>query len=239
VRRTDPLQLAFTVGFGLFFLLTAPVACLIAAVIALVTLRSDPDRNLVHAFVSRVMFGYLKANPLWKVEVVGRERLPRGPAVLVANHQSASDILAAFGLFHPFKFVSKASLFQVPVIGWAMRLCRYVPVERGRPRSTHEMIEQCRGWIRRGMAVLIFPEGTYAPPGTRLPFKRGAFMLAQSERVPVVPVRIVGTETLLEGDGPWLSPRARVRVEVLEPIRPEDLGEDDVALTRRVETLLH
>lgn len=231
------MRVLFTVAFGLFFVVTVSVGYLCALLLAGVTAGRDPDRQRVHAFVSRWMFGYLRVNPFWKVEVVGREKLPAGASVLVANHQSAADILAAFGLFHPFKFVSKASLFAVPIVGWAMRLCRYVAVERGRTRSTAEMIEHCRRWIRRGVAVLIFPEGTYAKPGERLPFKRGAFMLAIDEQVPLVPVRISGAERLLEGDGPWLAPRAHVRVEVLEPIAPADLGSDDNLLARRVEAL--
>jgi 1-acyl-sn-glycerol-3-phosphate acyltransferase len=149
-----------------------------------------------------------------------------------------ADIFAAMGLFHPFKFVSKASLFRVPMVGWMMSLLRYVRVERGQPRSMRGMMEACRGWLRRGMAVLIFPEGTYGEVGRLLPFKRGAFRLAIEERVPVVPVVLQGTAQLVEGDGPWLSPRARVRVRVLPPVPVEALGEDEAELAERVRALL-
>jgi 1-acyl-sn-glycerol-3-phosphate acyltransferase len=154
--------------------------------------------------------------------------------VLVANHQSMADIFAAMGLFHPFKFVSKASLFKVPLVGWMMSLLRYVRVERGRPQSMREMLEVCRGWLRRGMPVLIFPEGTYAEGGRLLPFRRGAFRLALEERVPVVPVVLRGTADLVLGDGPWMNPRAHVRVRVLPAVPPEDFGGDEAALAERV-----
>lgn len=230
------MSYVFSVAFWLVFLVTSPFAFLGAVLLAAATARSDPRRNLLHAYVSRYMFGLLKLNPLWDVRVDGREKLPSTPCVIAANHQSMADILAAFGLLHPFKFVSKASLFRVPLVGWAMRLCRYVPLERGRPRSTRQMLDTCRGWLRAGVSVLIFPEGTYSTGGKMLPFRRGAFVLAVEERVPIVPVRIEGTSDLIDGDGPWLQPRATVRVRVLDPIA--DVGLDEAALSRRVRVAL-
>ena len=67
------------------------------------------------------------------------------------------------------------------------------------------MMAQCRGWLRRGMPVLLFPEGTYSGGGPLLPFKRGAFLLAIEEQVPIVPVVIRGTAELVHEDGPWMN----------------------------------
>ncbi|MBN1210750.1 MAG: 1-acyl-sn-glycerol-3-phosphate acyltransferase [Myxococcaceae bacterium] len=228
-----------TAGFALWFLLTAPLCVGVGALLWLVSAPFDPDRALLHAFVCRwCHLLYLRAWPGWRVRVEGRERLPPGPAVLVCNHQSAADILAAMGLFHPFKFVSKASLFRLPLVGWMMRLMRYVPVERGQVRSVERMLEDCRWWLRRGVAVFIFPEGTYAPSRHhRLPFKRGAFRLAIEEQVPVVPVVLEGTTDILEGDGPWMGARASVRVRVLPALPVESLGGDEAALAERVRLL--
>lgn len=227
-----------TAAYALFFLLTAPVCTVLGTLLWLVSAPFDPNRALLHAFVCRwCHFFYLRIWPGWRVRVEGRERLPPGPAILISNHQSAADILAAMGLFHPFKFVSKASLFKVPMVGWMMSLMRYVPVERGHVHAMDRMLEDCRRWLRRKVAVLIFPEGTYAPPGQRLPFKRGAFRLAIEEQVPLVPVVLEGTTDILEGDGPWMHPRASVRVRVLPPLSVESLGNDDAALAARVRAL--
>jgi len=227
-----------TLAFGLWFLLTAPVCTVLGTLLWLVTLPFDKTQALLHAFVSGwCHLLYLRAWPGWRVRIEGRELLPQGPAVLISNHQSAMDIVTTMGLFHPFKFVAKASLFQVPMVGWLMSMMRYVPVQRGHVHAMERMLEDCRGWLRRGVAVLIYPEGTYAPPGQRLPFKRGAFRLAIEERVPVVPVVLEGTTDIIEGDGPWMNPRARVRVRVLPPLPPESLGSDEVALAARVRAL--
>ncbi|MFL5344064.1 MAG: lysophospholipid acyltransferase family protein [Hyalangium sp.] len=227
-----------TIAYGLFFLLTAPVCTVLGVLLWLVTLPFDRHRALLHTFVCAwCHFFYLRAWPGWRVRVEGRERLPPGPAVIVANHQSAMDIVAAMGLSHPFKFVAKSSLFTLPMVGWLMTLMRYVPVVRGHVHAMDRMLEDCRKWLHRGVAVFIFPEGTYAPTRQPLPFKRGAFRLAIDEKVPVVPVVLEGTTGILEGDGPQMHARASVRVRVLPPLPPESLGSDAVELAARVRAL--
>ena len=213
-------SVVLTLGYAGLLLVTAPLCVLLGVLLLLVSWPVDRDRRLLHAFICHWCFGYLRLNPGWQVRVEGRERLPKGAAVLVANHQSMADVVVAMGLFHPFKFVSKSSLFQVPLLGWMMHLIRHVPLERGRPHSTRAMLETSRAWLQRGMAVFFFPEGTYAEDERMLPFRSGAFLLAIEEQVPLVPILIEGTRGLVVGDGPWLTPRAQVRVTVLEARRP-------------------
>jgi len=224
----------FTVLYWLTFLLTLPLCFLTILLVFLVTVPFDRNRSAVHSAVCTWCFLYMRLSPGWRVEVQGRELLPRGPCVIVVNHQSMADIFAVAKLFHAFKYVSKASLFRVPLLGWIMRLAGYVSVERGQPRSMQEMLAQCQRWLRRGVPVLLFPEGTYSANRALLPFKRGAFRLAAEERVPVVPVVVQGTPDLIVGDGPWMNPRATVRVRVLPPVPPESFSADDAALATHV-----
>ena len=216
--RPSPASAAVTVAFWMVVGLTMPLLFLAAALLFAVTAPFDPDRSVLHAFVCWSCHAYLHVNPLWRVRVEGRERIPRGASVLVVNHQSMADVAACMGLHRPFKFVSKASLFSLPVVGWAMKMLLYVRLERGRPHSTRAMLDQCRHWLRRGIAVLMFPEGTYAPGAALLHFKPGAFVLARDERVPMVPVLISGTRDLVVGDGPWMAPRVNIRIRVLDPV---------------------
>jgi 1-acyl-sn-glycerol-3-phosphate acyltransferase len=76
--------------------------------------------------------------------------------------------------------------------------------------------------------VLFFPEGTYAEGEHLLPFRSGAFLLAIEEQVPLVPILIEGTRDALEGDGPWLKPKATLRVTVLEPQVPSKDADAEV-----------
>ncbi|WP_338870594.1 lysophospholipid acyltransferase family protein [Myxococcus stipitatus] len=227
-----------TVWFWLVFLLTAPILFALGALLLLVTFPVDRDRRMLHWLVCHWCHGlWLHLSPGWRTRIEGRELLPPGPCVLVVNHQSAMDILAVMGLYHPYKFVAKASLFSLPLVGWMMTLLAYVPIVRGSSTAMHQLLDPCRRWLRRGMPILIFPEGTYAQPGQRLPFKRGAFQLAVEEHVPVVPIVVEGTTDLLLGDGPWMNPRATLRVRVLPPLPPESLGQDSLVLAERVRAL--
>ncbi|MFY0584066.1 lysophospholipid acyltransferase family protein [Cystobacter fuscus] len=233
-RETPENEVPATLWFWLVFLSTAPFCTAIGGIIWLVTWPFDRNRNALHAFVCARCHVLYLSWPGWRVRIEGREHLPAGPSVLVANHQSASDILAAMGLNHPFKFVAKAALFRTPCVGWLMQWMEYVAVKRGHPQAMERMLEDCRGWLRRGVAVLIYPEGTYARTREPLPFKRGAFQLAIAEQVPVVPVVIEGTTDVIAGDGPLMGASARVRVRVLPPVPVHALGEDPVELAGRV-----
>ncbi len=231
------MRLLVTALFWLVFAATAPIGFVLGVLLAVATAPFDRDRRLVHLFICRWVFSYLKLNPLWDVRVHGRERIPAGPSVIIANHQSMADIVACMGLMRSFKFVSKTSLFSLPLIGWMMSLAKYVSVERGKLRSARQMLDQCRYWLHRRMPILFFPEATYSPDGRLLPFKRGAFVLAIEEKVPMVPVLIEGTAGLVVEDGPWLNPRCAIRITVLKPIEVGELGEDDDELTGRVRAL--
>lgn len=221
-----------TAWFWLVVGTTLPVGYLMAVVLLVVTAPFDRHRHALHAFVGGWCHQYLRACwPWWRVTVSGREHLPSGPCVLIANHQSMADILALMGLRYPFKFVSKASLFAIPFVGWMMRRLQYVAIERGKLPSMQEMMARSEALLRAGEPVLIFPEGTYASGPERIRFKRGAFKLAQTCQVPVVPIVVKGTSELVFEDGPMFSSRSHVEVTVM-PARPApkpDEDEEDLA----------
>ncbi|MFL5318341.1 MAG: lysophospholipid acyltransferase family protein [Myxococcaceae bacterium] len=232
------MTLLSTIYYWLVFVLTAPLVLLFGTIVFVVTAPFDDQRRTIHAFICAVAFNYVRVNPFWRTKVAGRERIPEGPCVIVVNHQSMADVIAVMGIRAQFKFVSKASLFKLPIVGWMMKMAKYVAVERGRHSSMQKMMDECRAWLRAGMSVLIFPEGTYSPDGKLLPFKRGAFQLAISERVPLVPVVMKGTRDLVIEDGPWMSPKAHVEIEVMEPVPAGELGDDDSELTERVRAVM-
>ena len=146
--------------------------------------------------------------------------------MLVSNHQSLGDILVLFGLWRPFKWVSKASNFNIPFIGWNMRLNRYVQLVRGDKESIATMMRTCEEWLRRGVPLLLFPEGTRSPDGQVKAFKDGAFRLSIAERVPLIPIALAGTADILPKHGWVLRGMAHCRVRVLPPVDPAPFGED-------------
>src|SRR5947209_4636659 len=130
--------------FWTFFVVScAPLFCG-ALVVWLVTYPFDRDGRVLHLYSCAWAQLYFWINPAWRLRIEGREKLPwHGPAVLVSNHASLGDILVLFGLFRPFKWVSKASVFHAPFIGWNMRLNRYVALVRGNPESIGRMMTAC------------------------------------------------------------------------------------------------
>src|SRR5688572_8038171 len=105
----------YSLAFWAFMVISSAFMFLLAAALFVITWPFDRDRRVLHFFTCFWAMLYFYVNPLWRVRVEHRERLPwkRG-AILVANHQSLGDILVLFGLYRPFKWVSKASVFKVP-----------------------------------------------------------------------------------------------------------------------------
>lgn len=212
---------AFSLAYWVFVAATMPLFFLVALAIFLVTLPFDRRRVALHLFSCFWASFYVYANPLWRVRFTGRDKLPcRGPAVIVANHLSLVDILVLYGLYRPFKWVSKAELFRIPIVGWNMVLNDYVRLRRGDRESIRAMMDHCRRHLARGAPVLIFPEGTRSATGALQPFKDGAFRLAMDAAVPVFPVAIRGTYDTVPKSGLVLRNRMDGVVQVLAPLDP-------------------
>lgn len=212
-------------AYWTLIVLTCPFFFVGALAIWALTLPFDPRRVVLHLYSCAWAVFYVKVSPLWKLRVTGREHLPwRGGAVLVANHASLIDILVLFGLFRPYKWVSKAENFKLPFIGWNMHLNGYVPLVRGDRASVVEMLARCSALLGRGAPVLFFPEGTRTKDGNLQPFKDGAFELAVEHGVPIIPIAVHGTGRALPKHGLILREHVNCHVEVMEPIHPEAFG---------------
>lgn len=200
----------------------------------------DRRQRIFHVMTTCVWgWGVYKFNPFWSLRVEGRDKLPwDGRAVYIPNHDSLADILVLGALFRPFKFVSKASILSVPVLGWGMRLLRYITVVRGNRESVLRMFERCRETLDEGVPIVIFPEGTRSPDGGVLPFKPGAFQLAVETESPVYPIVLGGTRDALPKHGLIAPLRSEVRVRVLDPVDPAPFGDDHEALSSHVRTII-
>jgi len=225
----------FSIFYWTFFALSLPLLFLPELVIWPLTVLWDRRRVALHLYACFWGHLYVWLNPFWRTTFVGRERLSwRGPAVIVANHLSILDILVLYGLFRPFKWVSKASVFRIPFIGWNMWMNDYVSIRRGDRESIKRMMDHCRRHLASGVPVLLFPEGTRSLDGTLQPFKEGAFRLACEAGCPVIPVALSGTERGLPKHGIMLRNRMHARVEVLAPVDPASHGNDPARLREAV-----
>ncbi|MGH7703088.1 MAG: lysophospholipid acyltransferase family protein [Gemmatimonadales bacterium] len=202
------------------------------AVLRLVTAPLDPGRYYVGLFFRKVAVVTATLNPLWRFRRSGAPVAdPRRPYVVVSNHESFVDILLISHLPWEMKWMSKAELFRLPVLGWDMWLAGDVPVRRTSLRSAVEALQRCREVLRQRVSVIIFPEGTRSPTGEMLPFKDGAFRLAIEAGVPILPLAVVGTSTALPKHD-WRFGRSAAEVRVLPPVETAGLTMKDVPVLK-------
>lgn len=204
------------------FLVASSIA-LFPVALAIWAVTAPFDRRLVvlHRFTCFWGSLYTWVNPLWPVQVFGREKIRAGETyVMVANHLSLLDILVLFRLFRHFKWVSKIENFKIPCIGWNMRLNRYIPLRRGDRESVIQMMGACEQTLAEGNSIMMFPEGTRSVTGELKEFKPGAFELALKTRKPILPIVLSGTSNALPKRGFVLQGRHPITVTVLDPIPP-------------------
>jgi len=152
-------------------------------------------------------------------EVRGRNKIPSGPLIVAAKHQSAWETFALLPLFDNPVFIVKRELQWIPIFGWLMIKGRMVPVDRGaRSQALNAMTERARVELARGRQLIIFPEGTRRPAGAEPRYKYGVAHLYAAEGVPCVPIAL---------NSGLFWPRRSIRrvpgtvlVEVLDPIQP-------------------
>jgi 1-acyl-sn-glycerol-3-phosphate acyltransferase len=200
----------------------------VQALLALVSWPFDRRRLVAGRTLRLVGVVASRLNPFWRFEIVGSvPPAPRRRTVVVSNHESNADPFLVSYLPWEMKWLGKASLFRIPVVGWMMRMAGDIPVERGDGDSTRGAMATCARWIERGVPVMLFPEGTRSRDGQMLPFKDGAFRLAIETGADVLPVAVSGTATALPKHS-WKFGRSRGRVTVGTPLSTAGMTLSDV-----------
>src|SRR5215207_5631883 len=177
--------------------------------------------------------------PLTKRDWRHQDKVPQsGGVIFVANHISNADPLAV-GQFLAFsgrwpRFLAKASIFEIPVVGCVVAACGQIPVQRESTHSRDALVAAAQA-IEQGRALVIYPEGTITRDPNLWPMrgKTGAARLAFTTGCPVVPIGQWGAQELMPGrkaSFPMLLPRKTLRVAVGDPIPLDDLREKPVTV---------
>ncbi|NKC11287.1 MAG: 1-acyl-sn-glycerol-3-phosphate acyltransferase [Gammaproteobacteria bacterium] len=134
---------------------------------------------------------------LWWLEVTcnvrcrvrGLHNIPKTPCIVLCKHQSTWETLALNLYFKPQVWVLKKELLWVPFFGWGLAMLDPIAIDRSAGRNAVEQVlSQGEERLKRGCWVVIFPEGTRTPAGTRRRYKTGGAKLAVHTGAPVVPV---------------------------------------------------
>jgi 1-acyl-sn-glycerol-3-phosphate acyltransferase len=181
----------------------------------------DPLRRRTARWFRRLGKALAIVNP-WHLRITGQNHVRPGETyVVVSNHQSIADIPVLSHLDLDTKWLAKAELFRMPVVGWMLRMAGDVPVARGdRARSARALL-QCGRYLRQKCSVVFFPEGTRSLNGEVLPFNEGPFQLAIRENVPVLPLVVEGSGNALPRNTWIFGPARNIHLRILEPVATE------------------
>ena len=204
----------WTVGLVMTFLLT------ITVFICYPFIGKDSEfSHNVSRIWSRIALGLLCGV---KLEVKGAKNIePDKNYIIVSNHRSYTDIFtASWAVPLQFRWLAKSSLFRMPFLGPAMRICGYIPIERERSISASKSLDVTKKVLLKGRSVWIFPEGTRTPKTVLGRFKRGAFLLAMETGLPILPVVMVNTDKIFRT--PLRIKPNRVTVIIFKPVYYSD-----------------
>jgi 1-acyl-sn-glycerol-3-phosphate acyltransferase len=212
-RRVPRTMLRMLLGW-LIFLLTTVILGTTAILVSLF----DRSGNLPHRIAR--LWGKIQLRTTGtRVRIQGLEQMDRHRSyILVSNHRSSFDIFALLGYIPiQFRWTAKAELFRIPFMGWAMSRIGYIPIERDSPKKAYRSMLQAAEKVKRGVSIMIFPEGTRSLNGQLQAFKKGVFLIALKSQAPILPIAIRGTEKILR-KGDWRTTPGDVEIMIDSPI---------------------
>ena len=201
-----------------FILVYVVLATIVMATVAIIVALFSRDGNAPHLVARAWARSILFVSGI-HVHVNGLENLNvGGSCILMPNHQSNFDIPVLLGCLPiQFRWLAKAELFKIPIFGRGMRGCGYISIDRSNRKSAFQSLAEAATKIRNGVSVLIFPEGTRSRDGKILPFKKGGFVLSVDAGVPIIPIVIFNTGSIMP-KGRLRIRTQTVRMDILAPI---------------------
>jgi len=163
-----------------------------------------------------------------RIRPVGFEQLDWDqPCILMANHESYMDVPALIAACPvPIRFVARREVFKTPILGQAMWMTGQISVDRSDRERSIKSLDRAAKKIASGRTVLVFPEGTRTPDGGLQSLKKGGFMLAIQAQVPIIPIGVSGTRSIVPRGANMFRP-ATVGIVVGSPIETAGMTADD------------
>lgn len=188
----------------------------------------DKMRKVAHAHGFLWSDLLIALNPYWNIKISGLENIDKNKTyVIVANHQSITDIILLYKTKMQFKWIANEYLFKLPIVGWGMLATKHIKLKKGKLGSIKNAYLEASDWLRNDMSIMLFPEGTRSNGYGLKEFQSGAFRLAIKEQVPILPISIKGTGNAIPR-GTWLfTTKVSGGFKVLEPVDTAGATQDD------------
>lgn len=201
-----------------FIILYVIPATAVLGIIAIIVSFFSHTGNPVH-IVARIWSKSILFVSGIRVDVQGLANIdPLKSYIYMSNHRSNFDIPVLLGCLPiQFRWLAKAELFKIPIFGRAMLGAGYVKIDRFNRESAFKSIDEVASKMKNGVSVMIFPEGTRSEDGNLKPFKKGGFIMAVDSGVPIVPVVLQGTRSIM-AKGSWRINPGSVTLSIQEPI---------------------
>ena len=221
--RTVIAGLRTFVGVPIFFIYS-----LICALIIIVYGAFNPASPVFDRIVERWAFLFLKIPPV-HYDIEGLDKIdPSKRYIVASNHLSLFDIpMLIYVVPLHGRFLSKKEIFNIPLVGRAMRTIGVIEIDRAAGGSSRQAImDGVQIAADRGYSLIVFPEGTRSTGGTLIPFKKGAFRIAIDTGLPILPVVIEGTDRISRPGSKIFHP-GRARVVICDPIETAHMTNRD------------
>lgn len=202
----------------------------VASFVALVVCYPfDRKRVVVHTISKWITDTIFGLPPFMKREVIGIENIdPKAAYVMTLNHNSMADIITIYNLPLVFKWVSKKEVYRIPIVGRLLYAHGDIVINRASAKEAMMMVhERGKEWLAKGASVAIFPEGTRSKDREIHNFKAGAFLLAKDAGVPILPIVLDGTDTMMKKNF-MMNWRNHITIKILPPIPASEVQQRDV-----------
>ncbi|MCP1100873.1 1-acyl-sn-glycerol-3-phosphate acyltransferase [Aequitasia blattaphilus] len=172
--------------------------------------------------LSYVTFGFQTIIRISGAEIVvkGKEKIPKEAALFIGNHRSYFDILITYVYIQrTMGYVAKKEMLRYPLLRNWMKRIHCVFLDRENPKEGLKSILEAISFIKSGISIFIFPEGTRndGKELSMLPFHAGSFKIAEKSGSPIVPVSLNNTASIFENQFPAFR-KSRVILEFGDPI---------------------
>jgi 1-acyl-sn-glycerol-3-phosphate acyltransferase len=181
-------------------------------VLILSVIFGKPTANVVPRLYAKLLCVLI---PL-RYKVEGRENIQKKQSyVIVLNHRSLMDIVIIYAALNlDVRWVMKKELTKVPFFGHTALILGNIPIDRNNTKKAVESINNAKETIVNGTCVAFFPEGTRVNDMVLGPFKKGAFHFALDVGLPILPVTITGSDSIMPKNSHKFVP-GKVIVKIL------------------------